>query len=127
MYKSNRKQLNSKIQSAFHRTCDRFGDALDDAMDEKIYDWPNRTYRKSGEIVDSPRNIVDTGYLRNSRYDISGVDQCKYTYPADYAQDVLNGYVDEYGNDKPGRNWAKVAVESENWNGVYEQEWNKSN
>ncbi len=94
-------------------------------MDEKIYEWPNKTYRKSGEIVDSPRNIVDTGNLKNTRYDVAGVNQRNYIYPADYASDVINGYVDEYGNDKPGRNWVKVAVESEDWAGLYREEWNK--
>lgn len=125
-YKSYRKKLNSHIQQAFHETADRFGDALDDAMDAKIYEWDTTTHRKSGEVVDSPRNIVDTGYLKNSRYDVSKMDARNYIYPADYAGDVLEGYVDEWGNSKPGRNWVKVATESENWAEAYRDEWNKN-
>ena len=124
-YKSNRSKVNSLIQQAFHKSADRFGDALDNAMDARIYEWDTTTVRKSGETVGSPRNIVDTGYLKNSRYDVSKLNQRDYIYPADYARDVLEGYIDEWGNSKPGRNWVKVAVESEDWAEVYREEWNQ--
>lgn len=126
-YKSNRSKLDSHIQQTFHRTADRFGKALNDAMEAKVYEWDTITFRKSGEIAGSPRDIVDTGYLRDSRYDISKVNQRDYVYSADYARDVLEGYVDTWGNSKPGRNWVATAVESENWAEVYREEWRNIN
>lgn len=43
------------------------GFEFQEAIESDIWDWPNRTLRVSGEIVDSPRNIVDTGRLRDSQ------------------------------------------------------------
>lgn len=31
------------------------------------WNWPNRTVRQNGEVVDSPRDIIDEGTLRNSQ------------------------------------------------------------
>jgi hypothetical protein len=36
-------------------------------MQEANYYWPRKTKRKSGEIVKSPRDIVDTGLLMESQ------------------------------------------------------------
>ena len=119
-YKSNRKQLNSQIQQAFHRTCDRFGDALDNAIEADIYEWDRITHRTSGEIVGSPRNVRDTGYLQDSRYDVSKVNSRDYIYPADYAMEALESHLTSDGD-----NWVDVAVESEDWAGVYREEWRK--
>lgn len=120
MYKSNRKKLNSRLQQAFHNTATHFGDALNDAIEADIYEWDNITHRKSGEIVGTPRNVVDTGYLKNTRYDVSRLNSRDYIYPAKYAQDALEEHL-----TSNGENWVKVAVESEDWAGVYRQEWQK--
>ena len=117
-YKSNRKKLNFQIQKAFHRTCDRFGDALNTSIEADIYEWDNITYRKSGEIVGSPRNVRDTGYLQDSRYDVSSVNYRKYVYPADYAVEALESHLTSDGD-----NWIDVAIESENWVDVMRKEW----
>jgi hypothetical protein len=123
MYKSHSDRFKSKVQHAFHNTADRFGGEMTKAIDSKIYHWGNRTRRKSGELVYTPRNIVDTGNLRNRRIDISSIDRREYIYLADYASDVLNGYIDEYGNPKPPRNWVRVAVNSHDWAAVFGEEY----
>jgi hypothetical protein len=41
--------------------------ALRDAIDAPVYRWPRKTRRSTGEVVTSPRNIVDTGELRDSQ------------------------------------------------------------
>ena len=89
-YKSNRSKLNSHIQQTFHNTADRFGKVLNDAMEAKVYEWDTITFRKSGEVAGSPRDIVDTGYLRDSRYDVSKMNQRDYIYRADYALSLIH-------------------------------------
>jgi hypothetical protein len=37
------------------------------SMASDIYTWPRTTYRKNGEVADSPRNIIDTQELYNSQ------------------------------------------------------------
>lgn len=36
-------------------------------INQKVWDWPNTTRRRSGEIAKSPRDIVDTKALANSQ------------------------------------------------------------
>ena len=43
------------------------GFAFQDAMEAPIWFWPNQTERSDGSIVDSPRDIVDTGSLIGSQ------------------------------------------------------------
>lgn len=43
------------------------GFAFQDAIEAPIWYWPNFTVRSSGNIVGSPRDIVDTGALRDSQ------------------------------------------------------------
>ncbi len=42
--------------------------AFVEAISEERYEWPNQTLRQNGEVVGSPRNIVDTGKLVGSQY-----------------------------------------------------------
>jgi hypothetical protein len=42
--------------------------AFVEAISDKGYEWPNDTLRQNGEVVGSPRNIVDTGKLVGSQY-----------------------------------------------------------
>ena len=54
------------IKKSFMLMTVEFGEFNQKAIASNIWEWPNMTYRKSGEVVFSPRNIVDTGALKNS-------------------------------------------------------------
>lgn len=73
------------------------------------WDWPNRTFRQNGQVVDSPRDIIDTGYLRDSyQLDLqTSGDRVKgeVTWTAPYAVDVHNGTP-----DKPARPFTHAAI-----------------
>ena len=43
------------------------GFEFQEAIESDVWVWPGSTLRVSGEVVDSPRNIVDTGRLRDSQ------------------------------------------------------------
>lgn len=53
------------------RSWTRFAQNVDELFREKIksteWDWPRATKRKSGQVVYSPRDIVDEGTLINSQ------------------------------------------------------------
>jgi hypothetical protein len=40
-------------------------EAVYDLIDNEVWEWGNITKRRNGSVVASPRNIVDTGKLRN--------------------------------------------------------------
>ena len=78
------------------------------------WDWPNPTGRKNGTIVDSPRDIVDLGNLRDSQQIIERTDssitwQWTGTSNRNYAQYVHDGAVFKDGTSKVARPWTKTA------------------
>ena len=102
--------LSTIINDAFDATADAYAEAQIDAMYADIYRWDGTTtYRKSGEIVNSPRDIVDTGELVNSLIQLKTAGARTYIYLAAHALDVHQGYTTEYGNTKPGRPWTEIA------------------
>lgn len=54
------------VKSAWDELADKFEQILDESMSDERWYWPRRTFRQSGEIATSPRDIVDTGELRDS-------------------------------------------------------------
>ncbi|NEQ65118.1 MAG: hypothetical protein F6K21_06395 [Symploca sp. SIO2D2] len=54
------------LAKAFKATAMEFGGVMQDAITSPIWEWDRITVRSTGEIADSPRNIVDTGKLRDS-------------------------------------------------------------
>lgn len=104
--------LNNIINEAFDSTADAYGEAQLEAIEAPIYDWDGTTtYRKSGDVVEEPRDIVDTGELRDSLIQRKANGSRVYIYSADHAEDVHEGYRTEAGKDKPSRPWTKVARE----------------
>ena len=55
------------LDSSFLHIVDILSTQCIHEMQEATYYWPRETKRKSGEIVGSPRDIVDTGRLMESQ------------------------------------------------------------
>lgn len=60
-------RIRRAVETAAVRTANNYGPVVDAAMSSPVWPWPNRTVRSSGQIVTSPRDVVDTGALRDSR------------------------------------------------------------
>lgn len=54
------------FQDAFMAMSEGFGEACQSNLEDVRWQWPRTTVRKSGDVVSSPRDIVDTGELKNS-------------------------------------------------------------
>lgn len=92
---------------------------LNEAMEESTWIWTRPTQRVNGSFIQpGPRNIVDTGTLRNSKKlkTSFGSTQAKMqvTYTAPYAGLVhWGGYITNYGDPSrgqtyiPGRPWVQ--------------------
>lgn len=63
---SDRAKSEPSISEAFIEANRDLGDLFDESIRSPIWEWPRVTVRKSGEVVGSPRNIVDEGTLANS-------------------------------------------------------------
>jgi phage gpG-like protein len=95
--------------------------ALDNAMQAEVWKWPNSTLRESGTIVSSPRDIVDTGTLMQSKKISTAFSVTKTTisvyYNNPYAMLVhYGGMVRPYGNvlaatkQIPARPWIRAVM-----------------
>lgn len=59
-------QTTGNINVAFADTVWDLQRAFTNAIEDEIYYWNGVTYRQNGDVVESPRDIVDTGALRDS-------------------------------------------------------------
>jgi hypothetical protein len=64
-------QETGSFREAFLAASQGYGELAQQYLTDQIWDWPRATARKNGEVVTSPRDIVDTGALRDSyKYEV---------------------------------------------------------
>lgn len=54
------------FREAFVAMSEGYGELAQENISDRIWNWPRPTVRRNGEIVTQPRDIVDTGALRDS-------------------------------------------------------------
>jgi hypothetical protein len=91
------------------------------ALAAPVYEWnPGvNTTRSNGQTVGSPRNIVDTGLLRQSNTgpEINGL-RVRYRWNAPYAVAVHEGAQLENGTVLPPRPWTAAVLGTEPVDGI---------
>ena len=114
--------LNKGVQSGIKRVETSLSKALDKAMTSSTWEWSSIvTYRQNGQTPTSPRNIVDTGFLRDSKS--QKIVTKKYgaaiegVYKAPYASTVhYGGMIRPYGVQGrqlvslPPRKWVEAVL-----------------
>ena len=118
----------------------KYGDVMDRQLKEEIktvqYYWPNKTERRNGITVSSPRDIVDLGnFFRSQRRDFDNATTIRFTWNVKnkqgepYAAKILEGYsyITKSGRaiEKPGRNWIKPALEKHPLDHFFIREWRR--
>lgn len=100
-----------KVESAFDKTASDFAEAQRLQMDAEVYEWPRVTERVNGEVVSSPRDIVDTGELQDSQ-EHTKLQRFRheYLYSPEYASLVHEGGVNENGTNYPARPWIEDSA-----------------
>lgn len=95
------------------------------------FPWPRTTVRRNGQVVGSPRDIVDLGRLRASQQRFTlGAAGLSLGYrwggpQAPYAPLVLTGYVTSRGSVVPGRNWILPALNRHPLDVFFAQQWRR--
>jgi len=95
--------------------------ALNEAMAQSVWGWPNVTIRKNTSEVKAPRDIIDTTNLRDS-CDITNTDRTiTITYTAPYANIThYGGIIRPYGRTNgdtfviPARPWISSMLTGSN-------------
>lgn len=79
------------------------------------WDWPRETKRRSGSTVESPRDIVDLGGLKNSqKREGMGDDRTAFVWTGGegkaYALEIHDGYSSKAGNRVPARPFTEETI-----------------
>lgn len=100
-------------------------------MSTAQFPWPRTTIRRNGQVVGSPRDIVDLGRLRASQQRFTlGAAGLSLGYrwggpQAPYAPLVLTGYVTSRGSVVPGRDWILPALNRHPLDVFFAQQWRR--
>lgn len=115
-------------QAVFTELNDRFQQAIR----TPAYSWPRNTLRQNGQMVGSPRDIVDTGLLaqRQQSPQITG-SRATYRWTAPYAPYVHEGVRLRGGGIMPARPWTGAVLGTDLVSGItpydirarFRQEW----
>jgi hypothetical protein len=109
-FSANFTRIDSAIEDGFREAAKQLNDAIYDAIDAPIYDWPR------GE---SPRDIVDTRELQNKqRYEEIGYAEYGWSWDVPYVLPVFTGYVTRSGSVMPARNPVEAAMQRGNFSTV---------
>jgi hypothetical protein len=110
------RQLRGINQRTFERAMDWADKDFDQQMTSEKWLWENkdaenRTRRKNGEIVGSPRDIVDTGALLQSKQRQQiGKSITEFVWEDDIAELVHDGGRTKAGGAYPARPWTEPTL-----------------
>lgn len=119
-------KINSAIRRATDETIDALSDAYDDAMTDEVWQWDGITHRKNGEVVGSPRNILDTEELINSKTIVRNGNNARIEWTADHAAIAHDGATLRNGTELAARPWTKLAAERFNASEFMQKKLNKN-
>jgi hypothetical protein len=107
------RQLRGINQRTFQRAMDWADNDFDQQMASEEWRWnQNQTRRKNGQLVGSPRDIIDTGDLLQSKERVqvnrSTVD---FIWKDDVAELVHDGGTTKNGGAYPARPWTEPVLD----------------
>ena len=125
--KWNGPQLVQRARFVFGKYCTEVFPKFKESIDSAVYEWPNVTIRQNGQVVTSPRNIVDTGAFKQSQErTMLNATTCLFTWNTPYSSLILTGYITKTGQRMPGRDWISPVLQTEFPMARYfEQEWKR--
>ena len=101
----------SKAMKSYSKELDQ---NLDRQFSDSKWQWPGLTRRRSGQLAGSPRDIIDTGELLDSKQGptpvYGGRIGRRWTWNTPYASMVKNGFVSSTGAIYPARDWIMAAL-----------------
>ncbi|WP_216915941.1 MULTISPECIES: hypothetical protein [unclassified Synechococcus] len=124
-YRGKARQASEKAAAAVFQTLNARFQA---ALAKPVYSWnPVTTIRSNGQEVGSPRNIIDTGLLRQSNTGptINGL-RAEFRWTAPYAAAVHEGARLSNGTLLPARPWTGAVLGTEPVSGIEPFDYKKA-
>lgn len=114
-------RFEKQITAAFKQSVKVVEEQAHTEVKSPKWSHPRQTKRKNGDIVSSPRDIVDSGELDRSLYsEVQGISG-EVGAKADYAALVHEGYTTTGGNDVPSKPFLKTAFTEADRLGLIQQ------
>jgi hypothetical protein len=108
--------LRGKAIKALDEYAAKIGDEFQDQIESEKWAWTNTaTKRSNGRTAGNPRDIVDTGELRDSQQGPAVADgglAQGFKWSAPYASLVQQGYIGRGGIPIPKRDWVAGALKA---------------
>jgi hypothetical protein len=101
------------LHGAFGLAIGEYAAICEEEIEAEQWRWPRETIRSGGFVVGEPRDIVDTGKLRDSvtiAQNPTDRFEGAVGYTVDYAPDVHEGQV-KRGALLPARPWMETAAQ----------------
>jgi hypothetical protein len=112
--------IEDRLERAWERYSQRLEAQFTKEIGTKQFSWPTEyrttrgSYNRKGkgrESVGSPRDIIDSGALRQSiQRTQTGRFAYRFSWNVDYSLYVLKGYRTSAGNQMPPRDWITPAL-----------------
>lgn len=112
--------IEDRLERAWERYSQRLEAQFTKEIGTKQFSWPTEyrttrgSYNRKGkgrESAGSPRDIIDSGALRQSiQRTQTGKFAYRFSWNVDYSLYVLKGYRTSAGNQMPARDWITPAL-----------------
>jgi len=116
-----------RARFVFGRYCTEVFPKFQESIVQQRYQWPQITIRQNGQVVTSPRNIVDTGAFKLSQErTVVNATTCLFTWNVPYSSLILTGYTTSTGKRFPARDWIRpVLLQEFPMQRFFEAEWKR--
>ena len=108
--------LRGRAIKALNEYAAKIGDEFQDQIESEKWAWTDKTTkRRNGRDAGNPRDIVDTGELRDSQEGPAVADgglSQGFKWTAPYAALVQQGYIGRGGASIPKRDWVAGALKA---------------
>ncbi len=106
----NKDKLTKVLSTAFDRAVEQLVIDSQYMISDSRWQWTRETARSNGEVVDSPRDIVDTGNLYDSLTISRQGSKAELIWDIEYATAVHDGATTKNGVDLPARPWVVETI-----------------
>ena len=121
----------ARVKQLLNNYSPQIGAQFQEEIRDTQFGWPNKTRRKNGELVGSPRDIVDTGNFASSQTPgkVVGNKNSGYSltfqWKAAYALAIFLGYYNNRFEKEKERDWISPALKKESLLAFFVQNWIK--
>lgn len=119
--KIDKQKINRILSKAFTEAVEQLVIDSQSTIADDRWEWPRQTKRRNGDVVGSPRDIVDTAQLFDSLVVSQQGNKAELTWEAPYAVIAHEGATTKNGTEIPARRWVDATIQETTAGKVFER------